>query len=86
MTTGSGVVLFVIGAILALAVRVQLSFISLTTVGYILMAAGVLTFLVGLALAVRGRRSVATTTAVDPATGAAASSRTVTRADDAGTY
>jgi protein-S-isoprenylcysteine O-methyltransferase Ste14 len=60
MTMGTGVVLFVIGAILAFAVNIQTSFISLSTAGYILMVAGVVVFLVGLALTLRGRRTVTT--------------------------
>ena len=63
MTMGTGVVLFVIGAILAFAVRVETSFISLSTAGYILMAAGAVVFVIGLALTLRGRRSVTTTAA-----------------------
>lgn len=66
MTMGTGVVLFVIGAILAFAVNVETSFISLSTAGYILMAAGAIVFVIGLALTLRGRRSV-TTTSADPA-------------------
>jgi len=60
MTMGTGVVLFVIGAILAFAVNVETSVISLSTAGYILMAAGLVVFVVGLALALRGRRTVTT--------------------------
>lgn len=71
MTMGTGVVLFVIGAILAFAVHVQTAFISLSTAGYILMAAGVVVFLIGLVLALRGRRSVTTTTAAAPEAGIA---------------
>ena len=63
MTMGTGVVLFVIGAILAFAVQVQTDFISLSTAGYILMLAGFVVFVLGLALTLRGRRSVTTTTA-----------------------
>ena len=63
MTMGTGVVLFVVGAILAFATNVQTAFISLSTAGYILMVAGVVVFVVGLALAIRGRRTVSTTTA-----------------------
>jgi hypothetical protein len=66
MTMGTGVVLFVIGAILAFAVHVQTAFISLSTAGYILMIAGVVVFVIGLALTLRGRRSVTTTTAGAP--------------------
>jgi protein-S-isoprenylcysteine O-methyltransferase Ste14 len=70
MSIGTGAVLFVIGAILAFAVHVSVGFISLSTVGIILMVAGVVVFVVGLVLALRGRRSVTTSrTAVDAASG-----------------
>lgn len=81
MTMGTGVVLFVIGAILAFAVHVQTAFISLTTAGYILMIAGVVVFVIGLALALRGRRSVTTTTAGGSAEPLVAE-RTVSRTTD----
>ncbi len=76
MTMGTGVVLFVIGAILAFAVNVQTAFISLSTAGTILMVAGVVVFVIGLVLAVRGRRSVTTTTAAAPGQTVGAASRT----------
>jgi protein-S-isoprenylcysteine O-methyltransferase Ste14 len=60
MSIGTGAVLFVIGAILAFAVHVSVGFISLSTVGWILMVAGVVVFVVGLLLAIRGRRTVST--------------------------
>jgi Domain of unknown function (DUF6458) len=61
MSIGTGAVLFVIGAILTFAVHgVTLSFISLSTVGIILMVAGAVVFVVGLTLALRGRRSIST--------------------------
>jgi protein-S-isoprenylcysteine O-methyltransferase Ste14 len=60
MSIGTGAVLFVIGAILAFAVHVSVGFISLSTVGYILMVAGIIVFVVGLILALRGRRTVTT--------------------------
>jgi hypothetical protein len=76
MTMGTGVVLFVIGAILAFAVNVQTEFISLSTAGYILMVAGLVVFVIGLALAIRGRRSVTTTTAAGADQPVGVSSRT----------
>jgi membrane protein implicated in regulation of membrane protease activity len=82
MTMGTGVVLFVIGAILAFAVRVQSAFFSLNTAGDILMVAGVVVFLIGLVLAFRGRRSTVTTTAAAPADGFA-TTRSTTRTTDA---
>ncbi|HET6824949.1 MAG TPA: DUF6458 family protein [Amnibacterium sp.] len=77
MSIGTGAVLFVIGAILAFAVHVSVGFISLSTVGIILMVAGVVVFVVGLVLALRGRRSVTTSrTGVDAASGERVTQRT----------
>lgn len=82
MSIGGGVVLFVIGAILAFAVNIQVAWLDLTMAGYILMAAGVVVFLVGILLLFR-RRSVASTTrsAVDPVSGDRVTRRTSTLDD-----
>ena len=40
-------VLFVIGAILAFAVNIELQYVSLDLIGYILMGAGLVVFLIG---------------------------------------
>lgn len=58
MTIGSGIALFVIGAILVFAVNVQIDWIDLDIVGYILMVAGALGLIIGLILLIarRGRR------------------------------
>ena len=70
MSLGTGIVLFVIGAILAFALNIQVDWIDLHLVGYILMAAGAVGIILGIVLLTRRRRTVATTrTAVDPATG-----------------
>jgi multisubunit Na+/H+ antiporter MnhG subunit len=50
MGLGLGIVLLVIGAILAFAVNYQISGVELATIGYILMAAGVLSLLLGLVM------------------------------------
>jgi len=57
MTIGTGIALFVIGAILAFAVHVQIAWIDLNMVGYILMAAGVLGVIIGVIMLIvrRGR-------------------------------
>lgn len=57
MTIGTGIALFVIGAILAFAVHVQIPWIDLNMVGYILMAAGVLGVIIGVIMLIvrRGR-------------------------------
>ena len=60
MSIGAGIVLFVIGAILAFAVNVEVEWVNLDLIGYILMAAGAVVFVVGLVLMMR-RRQVAST-------------------------
>ncbi|MDR6689496.1 ABC-type sugar transport system permease subunit [Microbacterium sp. 1154] len=71
MGIGSGIALFVIGAILAFAVNLDLGGVAnLQTIGYILMAAGVVIFLISLVFMFR-RRSVESVSrsTVDPANG-----------------
>ena len=83
MSIGSGIALFVIGAILAFAVNVQLEFIDLGLIGYILMGAGFLIFVLGLVLMARKRQSSTTTrSAVDPNSGEAVQRRATTSNDD----
>ncbi|MGO4679418.1 DUF6458 family protein [Microbacterium sp. 2MCAF23] len=67
MGIGTGIVLFVIGAILEFALNVQVSWIDLHLVGYILMIAGAVVFLLSLILLLvrRGRRTVPPTTDED---------------------
>lgn len=60
MSIGTGIVLFVIGAILTFALNFETGFIDLDLVGYILMAAGAVTFVIGLVFAMRKRQSVTT--------------------------
>lgn len=70
MSIGTGIALFVIGAILTFAVNVETSVINLDLIGYILMGAGLVIFIIGLVLATRKRQSVTTVrSAVDPASG-----------------
>lgn len=70
MSIGAGIALFVIGAILAFAVNVQVEWADLDLIGYILMGAGVVVFLLGIIFVMRRRRSdTVTRTAVDPAAG-----------------
>lgn len=80
MGIGSGIALFVIGAILAFAVNVDLDgYVNLSLIGYILMGAGVLVFLISLILVMRRRSSVSTSrTAVDPASGERVTTRRTT--------
>ncbi len=61
MTVGAGILLFVIGAILAFAVEVSLPGIDGVTLGYILMLAGVLVAAFSLVGARRRHDTVAVT-------------------------
>jgi hypothetical protein len=70
MSLGAGIFLLAVGAILSFAIDVDVPGIDLTVVGYILMAAGLIGIILGIALIARKRQSVSTTnTSVDPATG-----------------
>ena len=70
MSLGAGIVLFVIGAILVFATDIQLDFINLDVVGYILMIAGIVGVILGLVVLMRRRGTVASTrSATDPVTG-----------------
>ena len=66
MGIGSGIALFVIGAILAFAINVDLGgAINLDLIGYLLMGAGVVVFLISLVMSMRKRSSVETVRHVD---------------------
>jgi hypothetical protein len=87
MSIGGGIALFVIGAVLAFALNVDLGWLNLDVVGYILMIAGVLVFLMGIILLFRRRRTDSITrTSVDPAApraaGESATTHRVTREPD----
>lgn len=85
MSIGTGIVLFVIGAILVFALNFETEFINLDMVGYILMGAGVIVLIIGLVLLARRRQSVSTTrTGTDSVTGERVQQR-VTEADDPAT-
>jgi len=60
MSLGFGILLIVIGAILAFALNVQLDWIDLDLVGYLLMGAGLVVAVVGIVFLVRRRTSVVT--------------------------
>ncbi len=69
MSIGAGIALFVIGAILVFALDVDVEFVNLDMIGYILMGAGVLVFLIGIVLVMRRRSSESVTRTVDPVAG-----------------
>lgn len=60
MSIGTGIALFVIGAILTFAVNIEAEVINLDLIGYLLMGAGLVVFTIGLVLALRKRQSVTT--------------------------
>jgi len=65
MTIGTGIVLFVIGAILTFALDVEVQRVNLDLIGYILMGAGAVAFLVGIILLLVRRDRPGTRTVVD---------------------
>jgi nitrate reductase gamma subunit len=69
--------LFVIGAVLAFALNINVGWIDLHLVGYLLMGAGVIVFVIGLVFLLRRRSSTTTVrSAVDPQSGENVQSRT----------
>ncbi|GGM07817.1 DUF6458 family protein [Nakamurella endophytica] len=66
MVLGFGLALIVIGAILVFAVKADVSGFDIHTVGWILMGAGALLFVIGLALLIpRARRARSTAVTTD---------------------
>lgn len=65
MGMGSGIVLFVIGAIMAFALNVQVEWIDLNMVGYLLMGAGAVVFFISLILFFSRRRGAGPVDPVD---------------------
>ena len=83
MSIGTGIVLFVIGAILVFAVNIDTgAFINLDVVGYILMGAGLVVLIIGLVMLTRRRQAVTTSrTGTDSVSGERVQQR-VTEVDD----
>ena len=76
MSIGGGIFLIVVGAILAFAVNFQVVGVNIHIIGDILMIAGVIGVIIGIALLSRRRRVTSTTrSAVDPGTGERVSRR-----------
>jgi hypothetical protein len=85
MSIGTGIGLFVVGAILAFAIHLNNAVVSLQLIGYILMAAGVVVFIIGLVFMLRKRQSVTTVTSGVDADGRAVDQRrTSVTPDEAG--
>lgn len=84
MSIGTGILLFVIGAILRFAITVRLDSVNIPLVGDIFMGAGVVVFILGLIFTFRRRHSTTTRrTVVEPADRDAAVRRTE-RTEDTG--
>lgn len=83
MSIGAGIALFAIGAILTFAVNVQVDWVDLDMVGYILMIAGAVIFLVGIVLMMRRRRSDSVSrTSIDPSANEQVTRRSTSTPDD----
>ncbi len=79
LSIGFGIFLFVVGAILTFALNFTVDWVNLDMVGYLLMGAGFVVTIIGVALLVRRRQSTVTErTTVDPNSG----SRVTRRATD----
>ncbi|MBN9606186.1 MAG: hypothetical protein J0G30_06205 [Actinomycetales bacterium] len=65
MSIGLGIFLFVVGAILTFALNLQVDWIDLDLVGYLLMGAGVVVTIIGIVLLVRRRQTTVTERRVD---------------------
>ena len=81
MGIGTGIFLFVIGAVVAFAISLTVPGVDLHLIGYLLMGAGVVVFLISIIMVSRKRSTVSTTrTAVDP-TGSEKTTSQETRGD-----
>jgi len=82
MSIGTGIFLFVVGAILAFAVNVEVAWVDLDLIGYLLMGAGVLVFILGIVLTLRKRQSNTTVRSGVDANGAAVTERSTSTTPD----
>jgi uncharacterized membrane protein len=84
MSIGAGIALIAIGAILTFAVNVEVEWVNLDLIGYILMAAGAVVLLLGIILMARRRKTeTVERTSVDPAAGEQVTRRSTSSPDDA---
>lgn len=81
MSIGAGIALIVIGAILAFAVNLPNDYVDLTTIGYIMMGAGAIVFVIGVVLLVR-RRQTDTVTRTEGVGGAQVTRSTTRSSND----
>lgn len=83
MSIGAGIFLFAVGAILAFAVNVDVQWVNLDMIGYILMIAGAVIFVIGLVLMMRRRSVDSVTRTTDSAGGERVTRRSASASDDA---
>lgn len=65
MGIGSGIALFVVGAIATFAINLENAWVDLDMIGYILMGAGVVVFIISLVMVLRKRSSTETVRHID---------------------
>lgn len=82
MSIGTGIALFVVGAVLTFALNLELGWIDLDLVGYLFMGAGLIVFIIGLVLMMRRRSSVTTVSSGVDASGAAVRQSRTTETPD----
>jgi len=82
MSIGLGIFLFVVGAILVWALNIQVDWVDLDLVGYILMGAGLIVFIIGLVFALRKRSATTTVTSGVDGSGANVQQRRTTSTPD----
>ena len=81
MSIGTGIVLFVIGAVLAFAINLENPVVDLDLIGYILMGAGFVVFALGMVFMLRKRQSVTTVSSGVGANGEAVQQRSTSSND-----
>lgn len=74
--------MFVVGAILAFALNVEVAWVDLNLVGYLLMAAGAIIFVIGLLMGARKRQSTTTVRSGTGANGEAVTERRTSATPD----
>jgi len=84
MSIGTGIVLFVIGAILSFAIGPDSlgGVVNINLIGYILMGAGLVVFIIGLTFMMRKRQSVTTVHSGTDANGGAVTERRTAESND----
>ena len=65
MGIGTGIFLFVVGAIVTFALNFDVGWANLDLIGYLLMGAGVVVFIISLVLVLKKRSSIETVRHVD---------------------